>query len=1131
MNKIIKSVLVALFAAATATASAALPQSIKAKAFHNPFMSEREAAEVKAGKAIAMTAMEAPAADFTCSVDGAWGMLEGPDGSTWYFTQTFTMSESNPYFYASSDVKIFNDKHEEVATLNIPATEGEKCNQIQPFGMVTKKLFDRDEKTWEVMILMHSINADYQQVYKELVYNNNGELVCTYDYENAMFFDNSEGWDTFQRVVFFKEEDGNVVFDFYRPGGWQDTKAVLCNTIKVPANLVTYVQGSIFSMQVVDNEPYFTLPHYEKEYFEPGTEMSETPTVNADNNFVVDIYSKDCELLRSIKMPVEIETGALYTFHAFGFFAQGLNMTKGFFSGDDKMNYVITTANYISSTDSDLYSFHVYNDESQRVKTIQTMVDNWYYLNDIDNHEAQMAFLVGVDGENAHFEMLDLPSCSQAAYFPALVNGDRMSEYFNRYAKDDTYQYVFVVGNADADDNGNVITKIGWYNIDTSLDHHVKFNLGPNCELFSALLNETTLDPYTFNTDDAHDYLFLAKIKDPSTGKSKSHLYVGGEDGTIYHEWQPNETGEPGMISVFDNILFVAYYDQVAGIYTLNFHDLPLDKFSAGGDGTAENPYKVSTIGDLALMEIYPNASFELVNDLDFAGQSWTPVNFAGTLDGNNHVIHNLVIENDGSGAYGLISAATAVDTTHPVVVKNLIFTSPKIALDGNCYAAGVVAATAACINIDNVQVFDAEITGNNGSMIGGLVGQATYFSKISNSYVDNFNFNTPGSSKVGGIVGDIRTSTEVVNCAAVGEITAGSAVGGLIGATDANCTISNCLVDVTSTAKSIVGGLIGSLGRSKVTKCYTMGEITATEPDQWSGAYGAGGLFGEITTDWSGSTTIIAENNLVALDAINVPDNAVGVHRIAGITIFDEQWEAGETPWVEKGLKNNYAFNTLSLHGVEAGETTVEGLDVDDKATDKAFFEGLGFVYGTTADAPWVDFMMPYLYFMEGVKSIAFSQTTVCLDLNESINMSAKVYGLFSADNPATFTSSNPEAVEISNVTYDDFDESYTFTITRKAYGEAVITATAGNLTATCTVINPAGAVSILKADNALRIVCSGNVVKAQGARSINVYNMQGVLVANSQAEEVTVDAHGLLMAVATDAYGNRKVAKIFVR
>ena len=85
MNKIIKSVLVALFAAATATASAALPQSIKAKAFHNPFMSEREAAEVKAGKAIAMTAMEAPAADFTCSVDLACRIIKNKKNSTSYY--------------------------------------------------------------------------------------------------------------------------------------------------------------------------------------------------------------------------------------------------------------------------------------------------------------------------------------------------------------------------------------------------------------------------------------------------------------------------------------------------------------------------------------------------------------------------------------------------------------------------------------------------------------------------------------------------------------------------------------------------------------------------------------------------------------------------------------------------------------------------------------------------------------------------------------------------------------------------------------------------------------------------------------------------------------------------------------
>lgn len=36
------------------------------------------------------------------------------------------------------------------------------------------------------------------------VYNNKGEQVCKYDADNAMFFDASQGWDTYQRVLLEK---------------------------------------------------------------------------------------------------------------------------------------------------------------------------------------------------------------------------------------------------------------------------------------------------------------------------------------------------------------------------------------------------------------------------------------------------------------------------------------------------------------------------------------------------------------------------------------------------------------------------------------------------------------------------------------------------------------------------------------------------------------------------------------------------------------------------------------------------------------------------------------------------------------------------------------------------------------
>jgi len=76
----------------------------------------------------------------------------------------------------------------------------------------------------------------------------------------------------------------------------------------------------------------------------------------------------------------------------------------------------------------------------------------------------------------------------------------------------------------------------------------------------------------------------------------------------------------------------------------------------AGGDGTQNNPYLISTPEQLALMakigcsegsggrHIFENAYLELTNDIDLYGKDWYSIGgvFAGSFNGNGHVIKNM---------------------------------------------------------------------------------------------------------------------------------------------------------------------------------------------------------------------------------------------------------------------------------------------------------------------------------------------------------------------------------------------------------------------------------------------------------------------------------------------------------
>ena len=54
------------------------------------------------------------------------------------------------------------------------------------------------------MVFIHSYDASYKQYGEFRVYNQNGEIVRTYDADNALFVDYSEGFNSYQRIALVK---------------------------------------------------------------------------------------------------------------------------------------------------------------------------------------------------------------------------------------------------------------------------------------------------------------------------------------------------------------------------------------------------------------------------------------------------------------------------------------------------------------------------------------------------------------------------------------------------------------------------------------------------------------------------------------------------------------------------------------------------------------------------------------------------------------------------------------------------------------------------------------------------------------------------------------------------------------
>ena len=182
----------------------------------------------------------------------------------------------------------------------------------------------------------------------------------------------------------------------------------------------------------------------------------------------------------------------------------------------------------------------------------------------------------------------------------------------------------------------------------------------------------------------------------------------------------------------------------------------------------AEEAYKallggvVEIYDENGLREIAADGNYRLMSDIELTAP-WTPVSgFAGTLDGNGHVISGLQIS--GAGFF--------FSTEKGAVIQNL-------GLEGTVNHPGY-------------------------SPAGALVGRANGSTTITGCYT-NVAVTADSMEHVGGIVGEARAACVIENCYSLGTLTGGTSfayAGGIIGRNgSAETTVSNCY---TTAAKAV---------------------------------------------------------------------------------------------------------------------------------------------------------------------------------------------------------------------------------------------------------------------------------------------------------------------------------------
>ncbi|MBQ8784216.1 MAG: hypothetical protein IJZ57_10660 [Clostridia bacterium] len=245
------------------------------------------------------------------------------------------------------------------------------------------------------------------------------------------------------------------------------------------------------------------------------------------------------------------------------------------------------------------------------------------------------------------------------------------------------------------------------------------------------------------------------------------------------------------------------------------------------GDGTEQSPYLISNEDTLSLLDIYPNASFALVNDITLSGE-WTPVDsFSGVIDGNGFTVYALEVNAENAGLIETVADGAEI--------RNITFDSASVT---GSKSAGVVAAM---VCGDAVL---SDITVNNST-----VKADEYAAAIAG--VANSN-------------GCEISACEISGCSVEAENAAGIAAA----ADGDSLVITGCSVSADVRGKNAAAVVAVADCELTVTDCMASGAV--------NGEYAESGIIAVVSGELSGKMRV--SDNVVSAQLSNKAENSASV-------------------------------------------------------------------------------------------------------------------------------------------------------------------------------------------------------------------------------------------------------------
>jgi len=1131
-------------------------------------------------------------ADVVLPSTESFGYLDLPDGTTWFVTAELRkeiIGEEGEYYteYNITGVKatIYDQNYQPVGYIddNFELPEGtEKCSSIQFGATVTRKFFNTDDN-YEVMLMMNYKPAgefgsiQYTRVYSLNGASSNASYVDTLPGYCASAINNSaDQWsEDFFMEFFTGQEDTDTellyTFDIYTKASWSSPKATSIKSFTVD---MVYVmsdgdnEGLPVVMTSNGRNVYVAVAKYEKTFFENPFDFT-NDTLSKDNHYVIELWSREgyateMTLKKTTSIPCEDPSGDFaMRSYSLGMFT--LNNDINFNFTDDKLPaYIISVVDTGWQEGQSSCFFAVYDTDGNILKTFGQDNLGYLQLNSIAGQPEQFCFVESDEAGKMSFSFMDFPSLNKVATIPVEYSDGtenlNLSNSLDRTAYGSSYSYVIASIQGETDEDDNTLHPVAWFDAEGNLIRVDRINGGKNIMMIKPYIFGHVLNPWFFNTDNKQEYLIYAqRLNDDSTTATHTELCVINTDGEMLLQY-PFNTKDSGIYTAVVNMdnnpaIWITYNSFSDDLYHSEFVNLPLNKLQ--GDGSADNPYQISTAGDMALIKNNMSAHYVLTADIDYEGRAFTPFTeeFTGSIDGALHTIRNFTLSDAP-----MFAAIRTASETEKCEIKDI--TLSNVTVNGNTDA--VLASEITSAELSNVHVYkaDIEIVSNSFGTLANNVNSTV----ISECSAVNVTINASKTTDVGGLVSTLGNNSSVVASYFNGSITALNTVGGIASnGRSTTSTIKDCHVNATITAEHTIGGIMASSARGLIERCEVEGEITATGlKSVWSDlsptgskyVVSVGGIVGYINLPAStydddyniipGTWDTVVKGCVVGLSAINIEAAAddetlfATAHRIAGRTCVDEDpeitgygpdWEPilGDPYTAEPGLVDNYSLDDLARVQASVADelTSTEGKSIAYDELDSELLGTLGYgFFGYSAEEPWVTSYtgLPRLYFEAAVgASILFNPSSVSIAAGEKATV---VLVLENVEFDAlTFNISDESGCMATPVNFDE-DGNVVIEIEVYKEGTYTVSATNGTITATLTVTGTSG-ITDVAADSDSTISYDGNILRSGDGSSVSLYSISGVLV---KAPAPVVSVEGLPTGIYIARNAN-DVLKITVR